>query len=276
MTADKTFELNIVSYIGMWYTKHSDAPFRPYRASGTRVRTYVTIPGSLLPVPTLSNVTRRRTLGIELTARQLTIIDLVKQHAPITGEQIAECLGISRPTIRSDLSVLVMLGYIDAKPKVGYFLGKVMTSEGWQSERLMNLKVKDVMNRPVVISESATVNDAVISLFVENTGFLTVTDEQGALTGMVSLKDLLKVTLGNANAAAIPINMVMTRLPRVVLVSPEDPVLEAAKKMLEHQVGGMPVVVLQGDRNRYEVVGRITKTSMAQLLVDLNSGYLAE
>jgi CBS domain-containing protein/biotin operon repressor len=276
MTAYKTFELNIVSYIGMWYTKHSDAPFRLYRASGTRVRTYVTIPGSLLPVPTLSNVTRRRALGIELTARQLTIIDLVKQHAPITGEQIAECLGISRPTIRSDLSVLVMLGYIDAKPKVGYFLGKVMTSEGWQSERLMNLKVKDVMNRPVVISESATVNDAVISLFVENTGFLTVTDEQGALTGMVSLKDLLKVTLGNANAAAIPINMVMTRLPRVVLVSPEDPVLEAAKKMLEHQVGGMPVVVLQGDRNRYEVVGRITKTSMAQLLVDLNSGYLAE
>jgi DeoR family transcriptional regulator, catabolite repression regulator len=206
----------------------------------------------------------------------MTIIELVKKHSPITGEQIAECLGISRPTIRSDLSVLVMLGYIDAKPKVGYFLGKVMTSEGQLNEKFMNLKVKDVMNRPVVIAGSATVNDAVISLFVENTGFLTVTDEQGALSGMVSLKDLLKVTLGNPNAAAIPISMVMTRLPRLALVSPDNSLLEAAKKMLDHQVGGMPVVISHGDRNRHEVVGRITKTNMTQALVDLTSGFTAE
>jgi len=215
-------------------------------------------------------------MAIELTVRQLTIIELVKKHAPITGEQIAECLGISRPTIRSDLSVLVMLGYIDAKPKVGYFLGKVLTSEGRQSEKFINLKVKDVMNRPVVIAESATVNDAVISLFVENTGFLTVTDEQGALAGMVSLKDLLKVTLGNPSAASIPISMVMTRMPRLVFVAPEDSVREAAKKMLDHQVGGMPVVNLNGDRNHLEVVGRITKTNLTQALVDLTSGFIAE
>lgn len=206
----------------------------------------------------------------------MTIIELVKKHAPITGEQIAEALGISRPTIRSDLSVLVMLGYIDAKPKVGYFLGKVMTSEGQLNEKFMNLKVKDVMNRPVVIEESATVNDAVISMFVENTGFLTVTDEQRAITGMVSLKDLLKVTLGNPNAAAIPISMVMTRLPRVVLVTPEDTVLEAAKKMLDNQVGGMPVVTSIGDQNRLEVVGRITKTNMTKVLVSLTSGLMTE
>ncbi|RKP57261.1 CBS domain-containing protein [Cohnella endophytica] len=207
----------------------------------------------------------------------MTIIELVKKQAPITGEQIAESLGISRPTIRSDLSVLVMLGYIDAKPKVGYFLGKVMTSEGQQQEKFLNLKVKDVMNRPVVILENATVNDAVISLFVENTGFLTVTDDQGAMTGMVSLKDLLKVTLGNPNAAAIPISMVMTRVPRLAYVYPEDSVLEAGKKMLDHQVGGMPVVQASGERNnRLEVVGRITKTNMTQALVDLASGFIVE
>ncbi|MFC5531358.1 helix-turn-helix transcriptional regulator [Cohnella yongneupensis] len=213
---------------------------------------------------------------MELTSRQLTIVELVKKHAPITGEQIAEALGISRPTIRSDLSVLVMLGYIDAKPKVGYFLGKVMTTEGQLNERLRQLKVKDVMNRPVVIQESATVNDAVIALFMENTGFLTVTDEHGALSGMVSLKDLLKVTLGNPSAATIPISMVMTRSTRIVTVSPEDSALDAAKKMLDHQVGGMPVVTLHGDRHRYEVVGRITKTNMTNILVELTSGYMAE
>ncbi len=213
---------------------------------------------------------------IELTARQIAIIDLVKKHAPITGEQIAESLGVSRPTIRSDLSVLVMLGYIDAKPKVGYFLGKVMTSEGRQIEKVLNLKVKDVMNRPVVIVETATVNDAVIALFVENTGFLTVTDEQGTLVGTVSLKDLLKVTLGNPNAASIPISMVMTRVTRLAYVTPEDSLLDAARKMLDHQVGGLPVVSATGERSRLEVVGRITKTNMTLALVDLSSGFIAE
>ncbi|XID94042.1 helix-turn-helix transcriptional regulator [Paenibacillaceae bacterium WGS1546] len=214
--------------------------------------------------------------AIELTARQISIIDLVKKQAPVTGEQIAEFLGISRPTIRSDLSVLVMLGYLDAKPKVGYFLGKTMTTAGRQSEKVMNLKVKDVMNRPVVISESATVNDAVIALFVENTGFLTVTDDQGALAGMVSLKDLLKVTLGNPNAAAIPISMAMTRMPRLAYATPDDSLLDAARKMLDRQVGGLPVVHAHPDVSRLEVVGRITKTNMTQALVDLTSGFIVE
>lgn len=199
---------------------------------------------------------------------------MVKKHAPVTGEQIAEYLGISRPTIRSDLSVLIMLGHLDAKPKVGYFLGKEHAEGGRLKDRLLNLKVKDRMGRPVVIPEQATVNDAVITLFTENTGMLAVTDVQGLLSGMVSLKDLLKVTLGNPTAAGIPVSMVMTRLPRIITVGPEDTIWEAAKKMLEHQVGGLPVVLPAGDpddRSKLEVVGRISKTSMTQVLVDLSS-----
>ncbi|MBW5446840.1 CBS domain-containing protein [Cohnella sp. CFH 77786] len=211
---------------------------------------------------------------MELTPRQLEIIELVQKHAPVTGEQIAESLGVSRPTIRSDLSVLIMLGHLDAKPKVGYFLGKEQTAVGKLKDKLLTLKVKDRMSRPVAITEQATVNDAVIELFMENTGMLAVTDSQGLLSGMVSLKDLLKVTLGNPGAAGIPISMVMTRLPRIATIGPEDTLWEAAKKMLEHQVGGLPVVKPadgSADRSRLEVVGRITKTSMTQVLVDLSS-----
>jgi CBS domain-containing protein/biotin operon repressor len=211
---------------------------------------------------------------IELTPRQLEIIQLVQKHAPVTGEQIAESLGISRPTIRSDLSVLIMLGHLDAKPKVGYFLGKEQAPGGKLKDKLISLKVKDRMSRPIVIPEQATVNDAVITLFTENTGMVAVTDGEGLLSGIVSLKDLLKVTLGNPAAAAIPISMAMTRLPRIVAVDPEDTLWEAAKKMLDHQVGGLPVVRPAGDsedRSRLEVVGRITKTSMTQVLVDLST-----
>nr|WP_254639458.1 helix-turn-helix transcriptional regulator [Cohnella sp. GbtcB17] len=209
-----------------------------------------------------------------MTPRQLAIVERVRSHAPITGDQIAESLGISRPTIRSDLSVLVMLGLIDAKPKVGYFPGRQLSPDGRARDRLVALKVKDMMSRPVVIAETASVNDAVISLFVENTGILSVTDGDGHLAGLVTIKDLLKVTLGNPNAASIPVSMVMTRFPRIVTVTPEDTLWDAAKKLLHHQIGGMPVVRPAGDdgagrRAPLEVVGRVSKTTMTQALVDL-------
>jgi len=211
---------------------------------------------------------------IELTDRQREILDIVKQHAPITGEQIAECLGLSRPTIRSDLSILVMLGLIDAKPKVGYFLGKAVSPEGRLNRRLKELAVKDAMSRPVAIREQATVDDAVFTLFLEQTGMLAVTDDDGRLTGVVTVKDLLKVAFGNPNAASIPVQMVMTRLPRVATVSPEDSLLEAARRMIEHQVSGMPVVRRsEGDdaHRPPELVGRISKTNVVRILLDVAS-----
>lgn len=200
----------------------------------------------------------------------------MRSHAPITGDQIAESLGISRPTIRSDLSVLVMLGYIDAKPKVGYFPGRQLSPDGRARDRLAALRVKDVMSRPVVIAETANVNDAVITLFVENTGILSVTDAEGYLAGLVTIKDLLKVTLGNPTAASIPVSMVMTRIPRIVTATPEEALWDAAKKLLDHQIGGMPVVQpvdggREGPRTRLEVVGRVSKTTMTQALVELTA-----
>ncbi len=36
-------------------------------------------------------------IAIELTSRQLEIIDIVNKRAPITGEQIAERLNLTRP-----------------------------------------------------------------------------------------------------------------------------------------------------------------------------------
>ncbi|OXM83396.1 histidine kinase [Paenibacillus rigui] len=204
------------------------------------------------------------------------IVELVKQHAPITGEQIAEMLGLSRPTLRSDLALLVMLGLVDAKPKVGYSPGSVVSSGGEVSRRLQGMKVKDIQAMPVIIRESSSVHDAVVTLFMENVGSLIVVDEESCLSGVISRKDLLKFTLGNHNASSMPVSMVMTREPNVIHVFPEDSVIEAARKMMHHQVDSLPVVArskqesaqAQG-RIRWEVVGRVTKTIMTQLLLDL-------
>lgn len=59
---------------------------------------------------------------IELNKRQEHIIQIVKDHGPITGESIAAQLGLTRATLRPDLAILTMAGYLEARPRVGYFI----------------------------------------------------------------------------------------------------------------------------------------------------------
>lgn len=179
-------------------------------------------------------------------------------------------LTVSRPTIRSDLSLLVMLDYIAAKPKVGYFLGEKAEKKESDSYVLRDIKVGEVQGMPVVVDVKTTVQDAVVTLFLENIGSLIVTDEDGKLAGVISRKDLLKVTLGNPNASSMPVSMVMTREPNIVTITPEESVLEAARKMIHHQVDSLPVVSCSDITSESEcrIVGRITKTSIINLLLD--------
>ncbi|MNL76203.1 Transcriptional repressor CcpN [compost metagenome] len=72
----------------------------------------------------------------------------------------------------------------------------------------------------------------------------------------------------------MPVSMVMTRQPKVITVSPEDTVLDAANKMIFHEVDSLPVVVTGGAEEtvpRLDVVGRLTKTSIVKLLLDLEA-----
>ncbi|GGG04906.1 CBS domain-containing protein [Paenibacillus abyssi] len=206
---------------------------------------------------------------IELSARQLEIMSLVKQNAPITGEQLAELLGVSRPTLRSDLSLLVMLGLLDAKPKVGYFLGNAYRQDNAALQNLKTMLVRHVQGLPVNIADTLSVHDAVVNLFIENADTLLVVNEQKRFVGIVTPKDLLKVTLGNPNAAGIPVSMVMTRYPNTVTVTPDDPVTEAVRKMITHQVDCLPVVIDGQDGQGPEAVGSVTKTNVIHLLKDL-------
>ena len=47
---------------------------------------------------------------IELNKRQDAILQIVKDNGPITGEQIAERLHLTRATLRPDLAILTMAG----------------------------------------------------------------------------------------------------------------------------------------------------------------------
>ena len=60
-------------------------------------------------------------LTIELSKRQEQILEIVKGNGPITGEHIADRLHLTRATLRPDLAILTMAGFLDARPRVGYF-----------------------------------------------------------------------------------------------------------------------------------------------------------
>ncbi|MCK9906591.1 HTH domain-containing protein, partial [Frankia sp. Cpl3] len=110
---------------------------------------------------------------------------MVKDEGPITGEQIAERLHLTRATLRPDLSILTMSGFLDARPRVGYFYAG-RTAGSIISERLHKLLVNDYKALPVAVQESASVYDAVVTLFLEDVGTLFVVNQKGFLAGVVS------------------------------------------------------------------------------------------
>lgn len=205
---------------------------------------------------------------IELTERQKRIIDIVKEHEPITSEQIAGIIGINRATIRPDLSVLTQSQLLDARPKVGYF----SSEEGRKSTVVKNViskKVEEVMSVPVILDDTVSIHSAIVTMFLEDVGSIYITTD-GFLSGVVSRKDLLKSAIGGVDIATIPVSMAMTRMPNVTYVKGSDTVEDAIRRLILHEVDSLPVVSLQGEEN-FKVLGRFSKTNVTRLFSELFS-----
>ncbi|KAA9026341.1 helix-turn-helix transcriptional regulator [Niallia endozanthoxylica] len=205
-------------------------------------------------------------LTIELNKRQEQILEIVKENGPITGENIADQLNLTRATLRPDLAILTMAGYLDARPRVGYFYtGK--TGVQLLTENLNKLYVKDYQSIPVVINENVSVYDAIVTMFLEDVGTLFVVDQESLLVGVLSRKDLLRASIGKQELSSLPVNIIMTRMPNITMCIRDDLLIDVAKKLIEKQIDAMPVV--KETDNGFEVVGRVTKTNIAKALVAL-------
>lgn len=203
---------------------------------------------------------------MELSDRQETIIEIVKENGPITGENISNQLNLSRATIRPDLAILTMAGFLDARPRVGYFYtGK--TGSELLTEKVKQYKVKDFQSVPVVVKEDTSVYDAISTMFLGDVGTLFVVDDHGSLTGVLSRKDLLRASIGNQNLNNVPVHIIMTRMPNITVCEPNDSLIESAKKLIDKQIDGLPVV--KETKQGLQVVGRITKTTITQAFVEL-------
>lgn len=203
---------------------------------------------------------------IELNKRQEQILQIVKDNGPITGEHIADQLHLTRATLRPDLAILTMAGFLDARPRVGYFYtGRSGTQ--LLTDSLNHIFVKDYQSIPVVLNESISVYDAIVTMFLEDVGTLFVVDNQSVLVGVLSRKDLLRASIGKQELASIPVNIIMTRMPNITVCTKEDLMIDVAKKLIEKQIDSLPVV--KETEKGYEVIGRITKTNLTKAFVAL-------
>ncbi len=206
---------------------------------------------------------------IQLNKRQLKIIDIVKDNEPITSEAIASILNVTRATLRSDLAILTMTGILDARPKVGYFYSGV-SYINLLGNKLKDKKVEDIMSMPSLLKKDTSIYDVIVTMFLSDVGSVFIIDEENHLSGVVSRKDLLKATIGGGDINKIPIGMIMTRTPNIVTIYKEESIVDAAKKIIEHEVDSIPVIEIdEENKNKSKVIGRISKTNITKLFLEI-------
>ncbi len=205
---------------------------------------------------------------VKLSKRQEQIAQIVREEGPVTGSAIAEHLEVTRSALRSDLSVLTMLGVLDARPNVGYYYVG-LSKETQTAERLKSFLVSDVLSQAVVVSGETSLYDTIVTIFTEDVGTILVCDDS-YLVGVVSRKDLLRASMGQTDSHAMPISMIMTPVSKVITVEPSDTLVEAAQKMIDYEVDCLPVVVREdvGNKKRLKVVGRVSKTTVTKVFLE--------
>lgn len=129
--------------------------------------------------------------------------------------------------------------------------------------------VQDWMTRdPITITGDTTLPHAHRLMQDHNIRRLPVVDE-GVLVGIITLGDVREAEPSDATSlsifelnyllAKLPVSDIMT--PDPITVTPITTIARAAQLMLEHKVGGLPVV------DRGKLVGIITESDIFRMLV---------
>jgi len=130
---------------------------------------------------------------------------------------------------------------------------------------------KRMTHNPITIKPDTPVAEAQAIMRREKIHHLPVVDERRRLVGIVTEKDLLYASPSPATSlnvyeisyllAKLKVEKIMTR--KVITVSEEDPLEDAARIMADRNVGGLPVV------REGLVVGIITESDLFRLFIEL-------
>ena len=122
------------------------------------------------------------------------------------------------------------------------------------------MQVRERMSeRPVTIRHDTDYKAALQLMHDRALHHVPVLDDEGQLVGIVAERDLLLAAL-HYMRSQIEVREVMHR--EVVTTRPDAPIAEAAVLMVDHHIGGLPVV------DHDEVVGVITETDIFRAFVE--------
>ncbi|MBK5190545.1 MAG: CBS domain-containing protein [Methanosarcinales archaeon] len=131
---------------------------------------------------------------------------------------------------------------------------KIMNGHGW----LKNVTVADIMETEVItINEDATLR--VLDSWIKehkHQGYPVVNSENKT-TGVISLKDLLRVDKENWDTCRVKDRMSTC----LICVSPEDSIVDAVEKMTRAGVGRL--LVMEGD----SLIGIISRSSIMDKVI---------
>jgi acetoin utilization protein AcuB len=136
--------------------------------------------------------------------------------------------------------------------------------------------IHEIMTKkPITTRPETSVSDALDLMHAKKVHRIPVLDAKGRLVGIVSESDLLYASPSPATSlnvweihslmAKLTVGKVMTR--KVLTVLEDAPIEEAAQIMVEHKIGGLPVV------REKALVGIITETDLFKVFISMLGGY---
>jgi acetoin utilization protein AcuB len=125
--------------------------------------------------------------------------------------------------------------------------------------------------QPVTIPSDTPISEALRVMRQSQVRRLPVLDKEGKLVGIVSEKDLLYASPSPATSLSIYemhyllSNLLVTEVmtDKLITVTPDTPLEEAARVMADNKIGGLPVI--EGDK----LVGIITETDIFKVFLEL-------
>ena len=138
---------------------------------------------------------------------------------------------------------------------------------------LTDLTIQDLMTTDVVtLADTENMNLASMIMRIGRIRHLPVVDGNNKLKGLVTHRDLLRVSVSDVAdlsqkerrelLKAIPVREVMRS--EVLSTHPDTPLLEAARHILAHKYGCLPVIDKQG-----HLIGLVTEADFVKMMVRL-------
>ena len=220
--------------------------------------------GELAGIVSFGTLLRRKTVGVNTKAKSvMENPPEVQVSAPLTevAEHIVSTSYRQMPVLKGTKPV----GMISRKDLI-----KVIP----EIKDLRNLLVADIMTEEVrVVKESDALSLAVETMSSLDIRTLPVIDEDGILTGIVGVKDIVRYNwrekqkqtvgeiTGNSTPVEIKVESLSTNSP--ITVSPDTTLGEAVKLILDKNISTLPVLMGK------DIIGIVTTYDLVELIASL-------